>query len=64
MADDAVTLALRQAHVARAQCLASLATMDALIMSLTPDVEPPQARPRGPRTLGEDEDNQATASDQ
>lgn len=54
MAENESALALRQAHVARAQCLATLATVDALILSLAPPVEAVEAPQRGPRTLGDD----------
>jgi hypothetical protein len=62
MAEDENRLALRQAHVARAQCLASLATMDALILGLTPAAEAVESKPRSPRTLGEDDATGATGA--
>jgi hypothetical protein len=42
----------RQAMIARAQAAATVASMDALLSTLPQAVE---AKPRGPRTLGDDD---------
>lgn len=51
----------RQAMIARAQAAATVASMDALLSTLPQAVE---AKPRAPRTLGDDFDNQTTVSDE